>query len=122
MRKHICEQSLPSLPRVHLTVKRAIDQIKKTFAECYREPMSLLWQLEIEKQVWKNLLLAEHQSTKHPRTCPGGFSHHAWLFARRALRKLLSSQMDGRYPYYVFHFYVTAEFDVSFDFDCEHYL
>ena len=123
MSRKACYRALPpSLPRVHLAVKEAMDAIAEVFAACYREQLPDLWKEKIEKQVWKNLMLTQHEKTRHPSTCKGGLEHHAWVFARRALRKLLADGEDDRFAYYIFHFFVWDRYECSFDSDCQHYV
>ena len=122
MRRYKCDHTMPaSLPHVHLSVKRAKDAVAAIFLKCYQDPLPPMWELEIEKQIWKNLLLTEHEETKHPHNCQTGWHHHCYVFAKRALRKLLASEEDERYDYYAFHFYWEATNEYGFEFECQHY-
>jgi hypothetical protein len=122
MAGHWCDRDYPTLPQAHFGVYRAMEVIQAAFIGCYNEPMPLVWKLQIESGIWKQLTLLQHKHTKHPWTCSGGWHQHAWMFARQSLLKLLKSEVDERYDYCDFHWYYYLKFQRRFDFDCKHFV
>ena len=107
-----------SLPRVHLAVKEAMDTARSDFEACFEEEMPKEWTQEIEKLVWKNLLLATDIRTKHHWLCPGGIQNHAFIYMYRALRKKLKSERNYSFSSYSFFSWFCIKYGEPLDAVC----
>lgn len=115
-----CDRSFKqhSLPEVHLAVKQAMDTARSDFEDCFEEEMPNEWRLEIEKLVWKNLLLSTDKRITHHWLCPGGIHNHAVIFMYRALRKQLKSASNFSFSSYSFFSWFCIKYGEPLHFAC----
>ena len=108
--RRIC---LPSLPHMHKAVHDAISQIESDFTDCFNWPLPSVWRLDIEKEIWKQIMLDQnprHLTKKHAWYCDGEMCLHAENYGYVHLRKLLRKHGGVFYEYYGFSKFHHAKY------------
>lgn len=91
---------IPSIPDIKKFVYRAILTIRREFRECFNTPLTRSWSLEVEKRIWKQLVIdrrRDYSRSVEKFVCLGRVDIHSLVYARYYLGKMMDCYNKQRW-------------------------